>query len=402
MVIAMKKKVIVEVNLGNFGSTGTIMREIAIEASNAGYKVYQAYPETNNNKNPSNNDIIICSNKCLKFSKLLALYSGYNGCFSIIETIRFINRMKKIKPDILHFHNLHNSYINFPILFSFIKKYNIRIIWTLHDCWSFTGQCAYFDLVKCQKWKNGCHNCPQIEAYPASKVDKTKTMWKIKKKYFTGVKNMTIVTPSEWLANLVKCSFLSIYPVKVINNGINLDIFKPTFSNFRSDKKIINRYIILGVAMGWEKRKGLDVFVELAKRLDDRFAIVLVGTNDEIDKILPDRIISIHRTSNQEELAEIYSSADLFVNPTREENYPTVNMESISCGTPVLTFRTGGSPEIPDERTGYVVDVDDIDEMEKQIIRICTNKVFTLENCLNRSKKFDKHLKYQEYIELYK
>ena len=212
---------------------------------------------------------------------------------------------------------------------------------------------------------------------------------------------MTIVTPSEWLGSLVQLSFLKEYPLKVINHGIDLTVFKPTNNNLRQSHHLEGKYILLGVAFGWGKRKGLDVFIKLAQRLDDQFQIVLVGTNDEIDKQLPANIISVHKTSNQQELAEIYSAADLFVNPTREENYPTVNMEAIACGTPVLTFKTGGSPEIPDERTGYVVDVDDIDEIEKQIIRICTDNVFSINDCLKRAQSFDKTTKFNEYVRLY-
>lgn len=214
--------------------------------------------------------------------------------------------------------------------------------------------------------------------------------------------DLTIITPSQWLADLVKQSFLKNYPIQVINNGIDLQVFKPISSNFRQKYNISeDKYILLGVAFDWGMRKGLDVFIELSKRLDkNKFQIVLVGTDDSIDKMLPNSIISIHRTRDQNELAEIYSAADLFVNPTREENYPTVNMESIACGTPVLTFRTGGSPEILDEKTGYIVDCDDIDEMGRQIIRICKENVFSVDDCVAKAKSFDKDLRFKEYIDL--
>ena len=213
---------------------------------------------------------------------------------------------------------------------------------------------------------------------------------------------MTIATPSQWLADLVKKSFLKDYPVKVINNGIDLSVFKPTESDFRQKNGIGDKYMLLGVADGWGARKGLDVFVELSKRLNPaKYQILLVGTNDSVDKQLPDNIISVHRTQNQKELVEIYTAADLFVNPTREENYPTVNMESIACGTPVLTFRTGGSPEILDETCGSAVVCDDIDALELEITRIAEEKPFTMENCLIRAKQFDKNERFKEYIGLY-
>ena len=393
---------ILEINSTNYGSTGNIMLQIADTARSKGHTVITCCPASRDNKKKSiENQWLIGSRFSRNVHLKLFEYTGFNGCFSLLSTFTFLHRLNRFKPDIIHLHNLHNCYINLPMLFKYIKRHKIKTIWTLHDCWSFTGQCPYFDMAKCDKWKNGCHDCPQINVYPASKVDRTRTMWKLKQKWLTGIEDMTIVTPSEWLGSLVQLSFLKEYPLKVINNGIDLTVFKPTNNNLRQSHHLEGKYILLGVAFGWGKRKGLDVFIKLAQRLDDQFQIVLVGTNDEIDKQLPANIISVHKTSNQQELAEIYSAADLFVNPTREENYPTVNMEAIACGTPVLTFKTGGSPEIPDERTGYVVDVDDIDEIEKQIIRICTDNVFSINDCLKRAQSFDKTTKFNEYVRLY-
>ena len=218
---------------------------------------------------------------------------------------------------------------------------------------------------------------------------------------FQGL-DLTIITPSQWLANLVKYSFLKDYPVKVINNGIDLSVFKPTENSFREKNGLTGKKIVLGVAFGWGVRKGLDAFIELEKRLPDDYQIVLVGTDDNVDKRLPAKIISIHHTQNQKELAEIYTAADVFANPTREENYPTVNMESIACGTPVVTFRTGGSPEILDETCGSAVDCDDVDALEIEIRRICEEKPYSVEACLAWSKNFDKNSRFEEYMKLYK
>ena len=226
-------------------------------------------------------------------------------------------------------------------------------------------------------------------------------MWKLKRRWFTGIENCTIVTPSQWLADLVKQSFLKNYPIKVINNGIDLSVFKPMESSFREKHGLLGRKIVLGVAFGWDNRKGLDVFINLSSRLSDDYQIVLVGTDYNVDKLLPSNIISIHRTQNQKELAEIYTAADVFVNPTREENYPTVNMESIACGTPVITFRTGGSPEIIDGFCGSVVDCDDVDAMEIEICRICEKGIYSQENCLVRAKSFDMNSRFDEYIDLF-
>ena len=227
-------------------------------------------------------------------------------------------------------------------------------------------------------------------------------MWKLKKYFFTGIENCTIVTPSQWLANLVKQSFLKNYPIKVINNGIDLSVFQPTESDFRERHNLANKKIVLGVAFSWDKRKGSDIFIELSKRLPCDYQIILVGTNSQLKKQLPPNIISINRTQNQKELAEIYTAADVFANPTREENYPTVNMEAIACGTPVVTFRTGGSPEILDDTCGSIVDCDDIDSMEIEIRRICEQKPYTVEACLKRAKSFDMNDRFEEYVDLYK
>ena len=214
---------------------------------------------------------------------------------------------------------------------------------------------------------------------------------------------MTLITPSQWLADQVEQSFLQEYPRKLIRHGIDLAVFKPTKSNFREKYQIpAHKKILLGVAFGWGVRKGLDVFVELAKRLDaDEYQIVLVGTDEAVEGQLPDSILSIRRTNDQHELAEIYTAADLFVNPTREEMFGLVNVEANACGTPVLTFRTGGSPECIDEKSGVVVPHNDVDAMEQEIIRICREKPFTEADCVNRARQFDKTARFEEYVRLY-
>lgn len=396
-------KKVIAVNSVNFASTGSIMLDISKVAQKEGYASYVAYANSrSNNRKRIDNSILIGSIVERNLHLQLAYYTGLNGCFSILGTRKFIKEIHNIQPDIIHLHNLHNCYINIPMLFSYIKRNNIRVVWTLHDCWSFTGHCPYYSLIKCEKWKTGCYDCPQHLDYPKSYLDLSKKMHQLKKKWFTGVENMTIVTPSEWLAGEVKKSFLKDYQIKVINNGIDLSVFKPTLSTFREDNGITDKYVVLGVASVWEKRKGIDVFVDLSKKFNiDKYKIVLVGTDDEIDKQLPDNIISIHRTQNQSELAEIYSVADVFVNPTREENFPTVNMEALACGTPVITFQTGGSPEMLDGTCGYVVPCDDNAAILNGIISTCELKPFTEKACLERARNYDMNDKFSEYINLY-
>lgn len=391
---------LLQVNAVPYGSTGHIMFQLADIMENQGHQVRCTTGFTW--KKSHRPDYWMTSNIFEKtLHTYLARITGRIGCFSSLATWRLLRKLDKFHPDLIHLHNLHGWFINLPMLFGYIKKHNIPVIWTLHDCWSFTGHCPHFTMIGCDKWKAGCHHCPQYRAYPQSYFDCSKAMWKNKKKWFTGVQNLTIVTPSQWLADQVKESFLQDYPVQVINNGIDLSIFKPTEGNFRSKYNCENKFILLGVAFDWDNRKGLDVFLELAKRLGDTFRIILVGTKEELDKELPKNIISIHRTQDQTELAQIYTAADLFVNPTREDTYPTVNMEAIACGTPVLTFRTGGSPEIPDASCGCVVDCNDIDSLEKEIIRICNEKPYSKEACIIKATEFDKDERFKEYITLY-
>ena len=367
---------IVQINGGAKGSTGKIMMGIAEVARAQGHEVMCASPITTTNRDAGEDCgyYRIGTFNSRRLNVALARITGFNGCFAWFETYKLLKKIDEFKPDIIHLHNLHDSYINLPMLFSYIKKHNAPTVWTLHDCWAFTGQCPHFTIVKCDKWKAGCHNCPQYKEYPASLYDNTKKMWQLKKKWFTGVNNMTIVTPSRWLARLAQESYLKEYSIQVVNNGIDLNVFKPTQSNFRE------RYEIPG----------------------EQYQIVLVGTDDEIDKNLPHNIISIHRTQNQKELAEVYSAADVFVMPTREENYPTVNMEAIACGTPVVTFDTGGSPEMLDDKTGIVVEANDIEATKKAIKDICEKKKCNDEEYIAAySKKFDMKKRFAEYIELY-
>ena len=393
---------IVQINGGAKGSTGKIMMGIAEVARAQGHEVMCASPITTTNRNAGEDCgyYRIGTFNSRRVNVALARITGFNGCFAWFETYKLLKKIDEFKPDIIHLHNLHDSYINLPMLFSYIKKHNVPTVWTLHDCWSFTGQCPYFTIAKCDRWKAGCHNCPQYKEYPASFYDNTKRMWKLKKKWFTGIGNMTIVTPSKWLAELAKESYLKGYPIEVINNGIDLDVFKPTPSNFRERYGIpAEKHIVLGVSFAWGYRKGLDCFVEMAEKLDEQYQIVLVGTDDEIDKNLPQNIISIHRTQNQKELAEIYSAADVFAMPTREENYPTVNMEAIACGTPVVTFNTGGSPEMLNEKVDRVVPVDDVNEMMSEIKNICTG--VGDKGRMNGLDRLSMKIKFREYITLY-
>lgn len=401
----MSKK-IVAINSCLNGSTGKIMLGINSAAEHEGYMTWTVTEYRRRKtriKIDGINSITVGSFLSRYFHVFTGKLIGLQGCFSFFATIRLVKQLDSIKPDVIHLHNLHDSFINLFVLFAYIKKNNIPVVWTLHDCWAFTGRCPHFQLTSCDKWQTGCNACEYSKSlYPKSLIDNSEFMWRKKRKWFTGVGNMTIITPSEWLAGLVRQSFLKEYPVRVINNGIDLSVFRPTECDYRKQYGIPeDKYIVLGVAFDWGERKGLDVFIELSRRLGNDYQIVLVGTDDTIDRMLPESIISIHRTANQQELAKIYSAADLFVNPTREDNYPTVNMEALACGTPVITFNTGGSPEMIDDTCGVVVDCDDLESLEKEIIWICEEKPYSEEACLRRAAHFEERERFKEYIALY-
>ena len=396
---------IVAINTFNIGSTGKIMRQIAEEARKVGIEYYTCCPRARDNYRVIDKNQVFIGNRLLRnVHGLLSRITGLEGWFSFFSTLVFIKKISLLNPDIIHIHNIHGSYINYSLLFKYIKKKKIKTVWTLHDCWAFTGRCPHFTAVKCEKWKLKCVKCPYPNnEYPAALIDTSSICFFNKVKVFSGVDDLTIVTPSEWLASLVKQSFLGVYPVETINNGIDLKVFTPYEDNWRKAHNILeDQVIVLGVAFNWDYRKGLDVFVELSNRLDNRYKIILVGTNEETEQVIPEKIMTIRRTANQSELAEIYSAADVFVNPTREDNYPTVNMEAIACGTPVITFDTGGSPEIIDEGCGCTIPVNDIDLLEYEITKIkrC-EKTINRNACIESAKRFDLKLNINKYIDIY-
>lgn len=381
------------------GSTGRIATDLYKVLEEQGHECKIAYGRGNT---PEGIDSIKIGSNIDNYAHVFKTrVFDKHGFGSVIATKKFIEEVKEYDPDIIHLHNIHGYYINIEILFNYLKEVNKPVIWTLHDCWAFTGHCVYFDYVGCDKWKDGCGDCPQKNTYPNSKVfDNSKLNYQKKKQLFTSIKNMTIVTPSKWLANLVKESFLGKYDVEVINNGIDLDVFKPTESNFRERYNLQEKFIVLGVASVWDNRKGLKYFVELSKKLGDEYRIVVVGITEKQKKKLPNDIIAITRTNNVKELAEIYTAADVFVNPTLEDNFPTTNIEAIACGTPVITFNTGGSVEIIDSMCGIDINNKKVDELVNVINQL---KLINLkkEDCLIRSQKYDKRNIYIEYINLY-
>lgn len=354
----------------NSGSTGRITEEIGQTAIAAGWESYIAYGR---NERPSSSKLIkIGSDKDIKLHGLQTRLFDRHGLGSKGATTDFIRQVEDIKPDIVHLHNIHGYYINMEVLFLYLKKVNVPVIWTFHDCWPITGHCSHFTFVGCEKWKTQCYNCPQKTGYPASYlIDRSKKNFILKKELFNSLSNLTLVPVSQWLSGILKESFLQNYPIKVINNGVNTEVFRPSeVSDFRNKHGLIDKFVLIGVATSWGERKGLNDFIELSKLLDSDFQIVLVGlTKNQID-LLPDNILGIERTENVYELSELYSTSDVFLNATYEDTFPTTNLESQACGTPVITYKTGGSPEAIDESTGIVVEQGNINKLVEAVYSI--------------------------------
>ena len=306
----------------------------------------------------------------MKFAKKSEVYldvlqtrlDGRAGFHSKTATKRLLKRLDEIKPDVVHLHNLHGYYVNIEMLFNWLAGQGCKVEWTLHDCWAFTGHCTYFTYVKCGQWQSQCAHskpCPQLNAYPKTYgKDACLRNFEEKRQLFTSIppERMRLISPSHWLRNLVKQSFLKAYEVGVHYNEIDRTVFKPTPGDFRERYGIGNRFMILGVATPWTERKGLSDFIRLATELDNnQYVIVVVGLSEGQLKKLPNNLIGIRRTESRKELAEIYTAADILFNPTLEDNYPTVNLEAEACGTPVITYDVGGCAETIENKKSIAV-----------------------------------------------
>lgn len=389
----------------NVGSTGKIAEGIGRLAIDAGWNSIIAYGRS---YSPSKSHIIKIGSKFSIYHHIfISRMFDRHGLGSVYATKQFIKLIDtEITPDIIHLHNIHGYYLNYAILFQYLRSRNIPVIWTMHDCWPFTGHCAYFDRVGCCKWKIMCEDCPQLSSYPRSwGRDNSKNNYSLKKSSFLLNDRMIIVPVSYWLDSLLDRSFFKDIPRRVIHNGIDTKSFRPN-----SDSSFIRKYnlqeksIVLGVASPWSERKGLNDFLQLRAILPvHQYAIVLVGLSQTQIKDLPQGVVGIQRTSSVEDLANIYSSASVFVNTTYEENYPTVNLEAISCGTPVITYNTGGSPESITSHTGLVVKQGDINALANAIEYISQKgKSFYSSKCRSYAESnFDQKRCFEQYIDLY-
>ena len=389
-------------------STGRIMQEIGSMAMQQGWNSYIAYSKGRDGIKSCESEIIPVGDKLSTIIHgIQTRLFDKHGLSSDKATKDFIQEIKRIRPDIIHIHNIHGYFLNYNVLFDYLSKTDISIVWTIHDCWLYTGHCYHYSYVKCNKWESECKNCPQQTAFPRSLwIDRSTFNYQDKKKAFTSIShnNMTIVPVSKWMQGEMKQSFFKNYSYQVIHNGIDTDIFKVYDSTLIKQKySLQNKTIILGVASIWSDEKGLNDFIKLAGIITLDEIIVLIGISSKQQKLLPNNIIGISRTENIHQLAELYSAANVFVNPTWQDNYPTVNLEAIACGTPVVTYRTGGSIEVINEKTGLIVEQGDIEGLKTAIKSIENRgKAHYQENCRDYAlKHFKKEDRYAEYIHLY-
>lgn len=394
----------------NYGSTGRIAENIGILANECGFDTYMVHGPRCVNTSALKS---ICTESSFeeKLHGMASRLFDAHGLGSKCATKRLIEKIREIDPDIIHLHNIHGYYINYPILFSYLKEVKKPVVWTLHDIWPFTGHCSYFELdcpkwqSDCQKWQSDCQKCQLTHTYPKSFTDFSHRNFRMKKAAFNGVENMILVPVSNWLDGLLKQSFLKDYKTCVIHNGIDVSVFNVKDDNSEIKRKygVSAEKIIIGVASPFTPKKGFDDFIQMRRMLPDEYQIVLVGLTAEQINLLPAGITGIARTQNISELASLYSAADVFVNLTYADNFPTTNIEALACGTPVVTYQTGGSPEAIDENTGIVVPKGNLDEARDAVVKICENgKMYYKQDCRKRAEKFfNKDDCFRMYIDLY-
>ena len=378
----------------NWGSTGRIAEQIGLAAMASGWESYIAYGRNHNSS--ESNLIRIGSSIGVGLHVIKARLFDAAGLGSSRATKRLIRQIERIRPDVVQLHNIHGYYLNYKLLFEYLNGTDIKVVWTFHDCWAFTGHCAHFVKEGCEKWRQDCHNCPLRNEYPKSWIsDRSESNYMLRKELFGQSHNLSIVSVSEWIDGLVSDSFLRNKRRIIIHNGVDINSFSPDYDDSRTSFKL------LAVSNVWNEDKGLNDMFELRRLLPAEIEFFIVGLSANQLKRIPEGINGIQRTQNLAELIELYSSADVLVNPTYADTFPTVNLEALACGTPVITYKTGGSPEAIDEETGIVVAQGDIQGLAEAVLRL-KEQPLSREACRARAERlFDKDKCFEKYISLY-
>jgi putative colanic acid biosynthesis glycosyltransferase len=385
-------------------STGRICSDIAEVLSDNNIECKIAYGRFSAGVGSEKYAIKVGSGFVTVLHYLISILLNGDGRGSYFSTKILIKKIKEYNPDIIHVHNLHGHYVNYNLLYKFLAELKKPVIFTLHDCWNFTGNCTHFDYCGCEKWKLQCDHCEQHNNNILLKywVDASTRNYYSKKNSILKLDKIIVVPTSEWLTNIVKQSFLKEREIITIPSGIDLSRFQKINSQVKERYKIRDKKLILGVASSWTKYKGLEYFGKISQMLDENYQIALIGLTKTQAKKMPQNIICIKRTNNIDELNEWYTAADVFVNPTLQETQGLTNIEALACGTPVITFDSGGSPECIDEKCGIVVKRNDLMGLYKAIIYLCNDACISEEACIERSKKYDKQTCYKKYLDLYR
>ena len=404
----MKRLLQINPVLRTSSSTGRIVREIGEIAMKSGWESHIAYSRGRDGMMQCTSEVIPVGGMwSVAWHGVMTRLADRHGLASGPATRELVRKIETLAPDVIHIHNIHGYFLDYRVLFRFLSQSGIPVVWTVHDCWMYTGHCYYYTAAGCGRWKTGCGHCPQKREFPASLLaDRSRRNWEDKRKAFTSMPkgNLVIVPVSEWMRDEMKESFFKEFELCVIRNGIDTEIFDICDgSGVRQRYGLEGKHVMLGAASVWSREKGLQDFVRMAECLHDDEVIVLVGLSERQMSGLPDRIVGIRRTDNVRSLAALYSAADLFANPTLQDNYPTVNMESIACGTPVATYRTGGSAEAVTPATGFVVPPGDTDGLLRAFRTVRERgKVAYVEACRRHAlENFRKEDRYAEYIRLY-
>lgn len=391
---------LLQINItANWGSTGKIAESIGIAAMNAGWESYIAYGRWSN---PSKSHLIKIGGRFdMYFHFAEQRIRDNEGLCSRGATRRLISQIEEIKPDVVQLHNIHDHYLNYRILFEYLNQTDIKVVWTFHDCWAFTGHCFHFVTKNCMRWQTGCYNCPMKNVLPKTVLDRSREHYELKKRLFVGNKNLTIVPCSDWMAGFVKQSFLKDKRIEVIKNGVDLSVFYPLERDANN-----NKFSMLAVSNVWNEDKGLGDIFKMRKLLPESYRITIVGLTSKQVDALPVGTAGIERTQNVQELVKLYSNADVLINPTYADTFPTVNLEALACGTPVITYKTGGSPEAVTPETGWVVEQGDIEAVASIIKDLGTreNSMIMAQRkaCRERAEQeFDKNKCFDKYLDLY-
>lgn len=387
----------------NYGSTGRIAEDLARVAINKGWESYIAYGRYSRS---SQSQLIKIGNDIdVKIHGIETRIFDNHGFSSKSATYKLITDIKRIQPTIIHLHNLHGYYINIEILFKYLANVDIPVVWTLHDCWAFTGHCTYFSYVGCEKWKSYCNKCPLKKSYPASYFkDNSENNFEKKRELFTSINNITLVPVSNWLGDLISESFFCELPVKVINNGVDTNIFREIDRSELSIKyNTVDKFVMIGVANKWDKRKGIEDYIKLSSFLKIDEIIILVGLSKKQIESLPSNMIGIERTENIHELVELYNLAEIVLNLSYEETFGMTTVEGFACGTPSIVYNATASPELITSEVGYIVEPGNINQLSDAIFKIKSKgKDYYHDACVNRAKEmYDKNSRFEEYIELY-